>query len=69
MSEMWINTSHLQDRIEDIYRNMKHLAKRKGALLRTKLLFDEVCIARAEIEQVREDMDVLMSIVNRAGDE
>jgi hypothetical protein len=68
MSEMWINTSHLQDRIEDIYRNMKHLAKRKGALLRTKIAYDEVCIARAEIEQVREDMNSLMEIVLKVGD-
>jgi hypothetical protein len=51
MSEMWKNVVTLGNRIEDIYLRIK---TGNPAL-------DEVLIARAEISQVKEDMDILMS--------
>ena len=51
MAEMWENATILGNRIEDI-----HLRLKTG-----DPALDEVLIARAEISQVKEDMDTLMS--------
>lgn len=51
MAEMWKNASTLEDRIEDIYSRLKN----------GQSILDDILIARAEITQVKEDIDILMA--------